>query len=331
MKLHLTPATKTFGLWLFLVISFVVFFNLFSENQKKYPFERFSDDLRDDEVLSVKVHPTADGAGAWLEVEARNQTSYKTMEMPLQPALNALASSGVAYSLERPTFAVTGMLLAQWVPIAVLILLMWLFFRQLKASTQKNPTLEESTNARLQVQSPPAVESAHAPDAPLLDAMRALKEGRDGPRKILLSGPPGSGKTSSVRQAVAASGLQWLPVLASDMPNVFVGLAAARVRRAFEIAAKTAPCVLLFEDLDAMASRRVLPGDGTATAEGQLTEAVNGMIELCQILDGVRPFPPGVLFVATTNRPDRLDEAIVRPGRFDLHIELPNRALSSSS
>ena len=88
-------------------------------------------------------------------------------------------------------------------------------------------------------------------------------------------------------------------------------------------AAANAPCVLLLEDLDAMAARRSLPGEGKAAQEGQLTEQVQGMIELCSILDGVREFPKGVFFVATSNRPDRLDDALVRPGRIDLRLELP--------
>lgn len=104
---------------------------------------------------------------------------------------------------------------------------------------------------------------------------------------------------------------------------MFVGIAAARIRRAFELAAAHAPCVLWLEDLDAMAARRAIPGEGKAAEEGPLTEQVQGLLELCSILDGVREFPRGVFFVATSNRADRIDEAVIRPGRIDLRLELP--------
>jgi cell division protease FtsH len=120
---------------------------------------------------------------------------------------------------------------------------------------------------------------------------------------------------------MSAAGAKMVVIPGSDVANLYVGVAAARIRRFFEVAGAHAPCLAAIEDVDAFALRRPGPAETSAKEQGR-SEAEHALLELCHHLDGVRGLPPGVLFVATTNRPDRLDEAFTRPGRLDLHLAL---------
>jgi ATP-dependent Zn protease len=318
---------KTLLLWFILVCAFIVLYHVFSKDASRPDYAAFLADVENGRVSSVRLEPDSESADrVSLRVLLADGRSYETRPVALTAAMEAVETAHLPYSL-RPAGRLDAAFFMSLVPVLLIGFFVLFFVRSLKTmGGSKSPGIKEMVEARIEVRPAPTVETTvpdSEPSRRFLSAVQDFKDGKDGPRKVLLVGPPGSGKTTLVHKAVAAAGLKWLPLPASDVANVFVGLAAARVRRAFELAGASAPCVLLLEDLDAMAARRSLPGEGKASEEGQLTEQVQGMIELCSILDGVREFPSGVLFVATSNRPDRLDEAIVRPGRIDLRLELP--------
>jgi cell division protease FtsH len=150
----------------------------------------------------------------------------------------------------------------------------------------------------------------------LLAALEALRNGTPGPRRILIVGPSGSGKSALVRW-LATRGLPVFAVPGSQFVEVFVGNGAARVRKLFKVAAEKQPCVVAIDDFDAFATRRVIPD-----TKGLVDERGATMLEFAGALDGLRQLPPRVLVIATTSRADVLDEAVVRPGRFDLRLEL---------
>jgi cell division protease FtsH len=161
------------------------------------------------------------------------------------------------------------------------------------------------------------VDEARAELAETIEFLRdPEKFGRLGgrsPRGILLSGPPGTGKTLLARAAAGEAGVPFLSVSGSSFQEKFAGLGAARVRRLFARARKLAPCVIFIDEIDALGRRR---GRGSDSASADQDQTLN---QLLIEMDGFEQLS-GVAVIASTNRPDILDPALTRPGRFDREI-----------
>jgi cell division protease FtsH len=206
-------------------------------------------------------------------------------------------------------------IVSTWLPFLLLLGVAVYFVRLLKGKTTTDPLKLEFTPER--VSGPIELRGLADARARLKQAAEAASDGRPGPRRILISGPPGTGKTRLLRAAAADAALPIFANAGSQFVEVYVGVGAARIRKLFAKAAETQPCIVAIDDVDAFATKRVLPEN-----EGRVDERGSTMLELCNRLDGLAPVPPKVLFIATTSRPDLLDPAIVRPGRFDLAIRL---------
>ncbi|HYO99736.1 MAG TPA: AAA family ATPase, partial [Pyrinomonadaceae bacterium] len=147
----------------------------------------------------------------------------------------------------------------------------------------------------------------------LRDPLRFGRLGGRAPRGILLSGPPGTGKTLLARAAANEANVPFLSVSGSSFQEKFAGLGAARVRRLFKQARKLAPCVVFIDEIDALGRRRGRSGDSASADQDQTLNQL--LIEM----DGFKQLE-GVVVIASTNRPDILDQALTRPGRFDREI-----------
>lgn len=313
---------KTALLWFcILALAFALFWRT-GQRWSPASFGALQRDLDTGRVASLRVE--ADGDRARAIVQLRGGTTYTTAEVAIAEAVAVAQAAGVPYAIEpdrRPTFA---SLLATWLPVLLIGTMIFFFMRQLRQSRDpgKNPGLVEMIQARIEARpaaARPRVDGLDAARARLLAEAEALKRGVPGARRILVSGPPGSGKSLLLRWLAAEARLHAVTVPGSDFCAVFVGLAAARVRRLFEVAKDHAPSLAVVEDVDAIAQRRA---QRESTDQGRNIEHEQALVELCHHLDGERGLPPGVLFVATTNREDRLDEALTRPGRLDLHLRL---------
>ncbi len=133
------------------------------------------------------------------------------------------------------------------------------------------------------------------------------------PKGILLVGPPGTGKTLLAKAVAGEAGVPFFSISGSDFIEMFVGLGAARVRDLFEQANKLAPCLVFIDELDALGKAR---GTGTFSGHDEREQTLN---QLLVEMDGFEP-NKGVVILAATNRPEILDPALLRPGRFDRHI-----------
>jgi cell division protease FtsH len=147
----------------------------------------------------------------------------------------------------------------------------------------------------------------------LRDPDRFGRLGGRAPRGILLSGPPGTGKTLLARAAANEAGVPFLSVSGSSFQEKFAGLGAARVRRLFAEARKLAPCVIFIDEIDALGRQRGRSNDSASADQDQTLNQL--LIEM----DGFNQLG-GVVVIASTNRPDILDQALTRPGRFDREI-----------
>ncbi|MBL9039190.1 MAG: AAA family ATPase, partial [Archangium sp.] len=168
----------------------------------------------------------------------------------------------------------------------------------------------------------PTLEVARSPSGTMPQGARdslkqvvaAVRAGADGPRRVLIVGPPGSGKTQLLHALSADAQLPSVITPGSRIIEIFLGIGAGRLRKIFEVAAANQPCAVAFDDVDAFASVRQLSDE-----HGKTDERTQTLLELNTCLDGLAP---NVMVVLTTSREDLLDPTLVRPGRIQRVVRL---------
>ena len=150
----------------------------------------------------------------------------------------------------------------------------------------------------------------------LRDPARFTRRGARIPTGALLGGPPGTGKTLLARAVAGEAGVPFFTISGSDFVEMFVGVGASRVREMFADARKQAPCIIFIDEIDAVGRHR---GVGTSGGHEEREQTLN---QLLVEMDGFEG-DEGIIIIAATNRPDVLDKALLRPGRFDRQIEVP--------
>src|SRR5262249_13939876 len=141
------------------------------------------------------------------------------------------------------------------------------------------------------------------------------------PKGVLLVGPPGTGKTLIARAVAGEANVPFFTISGSDFVEMFVGVGAARVRDMFEQGKKNAPCIIFIDEIDALGRKR---GAGLGGGNDEREQTLN---QLLVEMDGFEA-NEGVILIAATNRPDVLDPALLRPGRFDRQVVVPNPDIS---
>jgi cell division protease FtsH len=306
-------ARKTLLIWGVLIVAFVSMWFFLQEPEREHiRWNALENAVEAGDVgrIDVELHG---GAGVGRGVLA-DGSRFVTRSLPIGD-FAALQPKGVAVVFREPgnswqSYAVTML------PLLMLVLLFFYLIR--RGGWTKNSAVDVLKFDPLpeQVQGPVEVPAAAAElRERLAAAAQAVKSGTSGPRRVLLTGRPGSGKTTLLKAVAADSGLPAILLSGSSFVEVFVGVGAARIRKLFDKAAHAAPCVVCIDDVDAFATRRVLPEN-----EGRVDERGSTLLELCNQLAGVKPMPDKVLFIATTSRPDLLDEALTSPARFDLRL-----------
>jgi cell division protease FtsH len=272
----------------------------------------------------------APGAGSLAEMSGRfrDGTTFTTTGYLDERLLDKLAKANLGYELDATTGRQTWMAAAVGLlPLVVLVLLLLLFMRQLKSGGAK---LMGFTNSRAKPLADNRPRVTFADVAGIDEARAELEEivafladpqkfrrlGGRIPKGVLMMGSPGTGKTLLARAIAGEARVPFFPISGSDFVEMFVGVGASRVRSLFEQAKKSAPCIIFIDEIDAVGRHR---GSGLGGGHDEREQTLN---QLLVEMDGFES-TEGVILIAATNRPDVLDPALLRPGRFDRRIVVP--------
>jgi len=230
----------------------------------------------------------------------------------------------VVIKVEKPTDGRMLTALLSWAPLLILVGLWFVFFRQMQAGGTKAMSFGKS-KARLLTPEQKKVtfeDVAGVPEAKeeleeiidfLKDPKKFQRLGGKIPKGVLLMGSPGTGKTLLARAVAGEAGVPFFSISGSDFVEMFVGVGASRVRDLFEQGKKSAPCIIFIDEIDAVGRHR---GAGLGGGHDEREQTLN---QLLVEMDGFEA-NDGVILIAATNRPDVLDPALLRPGRFDRRI-----------
>jgi len=322
----LNSFSKNMVLWAAICMVMIVMFNLFNQppaTSNDLNYSDFLTKVRQGEVVSVKIQGSRI---AGVLVNDQRFTTYA----PDDPTLvDTLVKSKVQVKAEPQDEAPWYMtVLISWFPMLLLIGV-WIFFmRQMQGGGGKAMSFGRS-RAKLVTQEETKVTFADV--AGVDEAKEELQEivdflsnpkkftrlGGRIPKGVLLVGGPGTGKTLLARAVAGEAGVPFFSISGSDFVEMFVGVGAARVRDLFIQGKKNAPCLIFIDEIDAVGRQR---GAGLGGGHDEREQTLNAMLVE---MDGFES-NEGVILIAATNRPDVLDPALLRPGRFDRQVVVPN-------
>jgi cell division protease FtsH len=322
---------KTLLLWVLLILMFVAIYHLVSDpdQPQSVAFSDFIADVRNGNVEQVTIRPRENSA-EYKYIALKDETRKKRISVGIvgEQINRELIDNNVKveYAQDDQNGLWTS-LLVTWLPMVFLLVIFFFFMRQLQASGGKAMSFGKS-RARLLNESQNKVTFAdvagidEAKDdceeiiAFLKDPKKFQRLGGRIPKGVLLMGAPGTGKTLLARAIAGEAGVPFFSISGSDFVEMFVGVGASRVRDLFEQGKKHAPCIIFIDEIDAVGRHR---GSGLGGGHDEREQTLN---QLLVEMDGFES-SEGVIIIAATNRPDVLDPAILRPGRFDRRIHVP--------
>jgi cell division protease FtsH len=221
-----------------------------------------------------------------------------------------------------------GSIFVSWLPVLVLVGVYIFFLRQMQSGTgramgfgKSRARLLTEKHGRVTFEDVAGIDEAKAELEEIVDFLKDPQKfqrlGGKIPKGCLLVGPPGTGKTLLARAIAGEANVPFFTISGSDFVEMFVGVGASRVRDMFEQAKKNAPCIVFIDEIDAVGRHR---GAGLGGGNDEREQTLN---QLLVEMDGFES-NEGVILIAATNRPDVLDPALLRPGRFDRQVIVPN-------
>jgi len=316
--------TRMIAFWVALMVTAVLLYSVFTTKsnvkEKELYFSQFLDEVRNKNVKKATIL-NADVTG-----ELVSGGAFKTVVPSDYPALyDKLA--GVDVRIERPTQSLWIAALINWAPF-LLIIGFWIFFmRQMQSGGTKALSFGKS-RARLMTAQQKKVtfkDVAGVEEAKeelqeiidfLIEPQKFQKLGGRIPKGVLLIGPPGTGKTLLARAIAGEANVPFFAISGSEFVEMFVGVGASRARDLFQQGKKNAPCIIFIDEIDAVGRHR---GAGLGGGHDEREQTLN---QLLVEMDGFES-NEGVIIIAATNRPDVLDPALLRPGRFDRRVVVP--------
>ena len=320
----MSDMAKNLILWLVIAVVLMSVFQSFGpseSNGRKVDYSTFLQEVNQDQVREAKIN------GREINVTKKDSNRYTTYIPVNDPKLlDNLLTKNVKVVGEPPEEpSLLASIFISWFPMLLLIGV-WIFFmRQMQGGGGKGAMSFGKSKARMltedQIKTTFAdvagCDEAKEEVAELVEYLREpsrfQKLGGKIPKGVLMVGPPGTGKTLLAKAIAGEAKVPFFTISGSDFVEMFVGVGASRVRDMFEQAKKAAPCIIFIDEIDAVGRQR---GAGLGGGHDEREQTLNQMLVEMDGFEGNE----GVIVIAATNRPDVLDSALLRPGRFDRQV-----------
>ncbi len=319
----MNSTAKTIVFWLVIAVSAVVLYEVVTQSHagpkdKEIIFSQFLSDVNSAQVKEVAV------TGMEVRGKYRDGSTFHTTQPANYPEIyNTLQAKGVNMTIHDVSNS-SWAWLYQLAPLGLLALLWFFMIRQMQTGGNKALSFGKSRARLLSMQQKKVtfkdvagVEEAKEELKEIIEFLREAQKfqklGGRIPKGVLLVGPPGTGKTLLARAVAGEANVPFFSISGSDFVEMFVGVGASRVRDLFEQGKKNAPCIIFIDEIDAVGRHR---GAGLGGGHDEREQTLN---QLLVEMDGFES-NEGVILMAATNRPDVLDPALLRPGRFDRRV-----------
>jgi cell division protease FtsH len=324
---------RNFAIWLIILFMLMGLFNVFQSSTRSIAladksYSQFVSDVDAGSVTSVEITENT------VRGTLRDGSRFETVVPAGADIVSRLEDRGVQITARQPEGnSIWAVLLSSWLPFIVIIGVWFFFIRQMQGGGRGGAMGFGKSRAKLltEAQGKITFEDVAGVDEAKQDLEEIVEFLRDPgkfqrlggkiPRGVLLVGPPGTGKTLIARAVAGEANVPFFTISGSDFVEMFVGVGASRVRDMFEQAKKNAPCIIFIDEIDAVGRHR---GAGLGGGNDEREQTLN---QLLVEMDGFEA-NEGIILIAATNRPDVLDPALLRPGRFDRQVVVPNPDVS---
>ena len=325
---------RTILVWLVFLGVVVIAYQIFataSEQRKDLDTSEFYKLVDAGEIQEVSVSGDAVGYDIQGKFKAPQPTAtgqqvpnFRVYTVKDEALMKTLREKGVVVKAKKPADNSLLSMIFMWSPILILVVVWIIFMRQMQSGGNKALSFGKSraklTSAQGKKVTFKDVAGVEEAKDELQEIIEFLKEpqkfqklGGKIPKGVLLMGPPGTGKTLLARAIAGEANVPFFSISGSDFVEMFVGVGASRVRDLFEQGKKNAPCIIFIDEIDAVGRHR---GAGLGGGHDEREQTLN---QLLVEMDGFET-NEGVILIAATNRPDVLDPALLRPGRFDRQV-----------
>ncbi len=321
----MSPFYRNALLWMIVAVLMILLFNMFNTNRYNYAtmeYNKLIEVINKKEIKSVKID------GNYVYVRTNNNKRYKTYVPDVQKIADMLVKQNINVDIKpKQGNSILTNILIYWAPMLVFIFI-WIYFMNQMNKGGKAMTFGKS-NARLFVSDSKNkvtfkdVAGIEEVKDELKEIIEFLKDphkftklGAKIPKGVLLVGAPGTGKTLIAKAVAGEAGVPFFSISGSDFVEMFVGVGASRVRDLFNQAKRSAPCIVFIDEMDAVGRQR---GAGVGGGNDEREQTLN---QLLVEMDGFQT-DTNIIVIAATNRPDVLDPALLRPGRFDRRVVVP--------
>ncbi|CAB1369496.1 cell division protein [Denitratisoma oestradiolicum] len=317
---------KSLAIWLVIGVVLMTIFNQFNSrqvSQSAMDYSKFLEEVQQGHITKVVIQ------GRTLEAtttEGKKITTYAPADLWMVSDLLKNNVDVVAKPDEEQSFLMS--LFVSWFPMLLLIGVWVFFMRQMQGGGKGGAFSFGKSRARVMDEANNTVTFADVAGCDeakeevselvefLRDPTKFQKLGGRIPRGVLMVGSPGTGKTLLAKAIAGEAKVPFFSISGSDFVEMFVGVGAARVRDMFEQAKKAAPCIIFIDEIDAVGRQR---GAGLGGGNDEREQTLNALLVEMDGFEG----SAGVIVIAATNRPDVLDPALLRPGRFDRQVVVP--------